>query len=251
MTQGRTEGFFTFGVAPDEYDLPHPPLGLPVILLVRRVLLRAFELLREQNFQFATASEDEITAALKRVIQNNLLESGKIVPGFSKRTFNPIVRQGQWENYNGTVLTKTPDLFFSLRDDGCEPQRIISEFNGLFVECKPIDKRHPVGSKYCDDGLSRFVLGHYAWAMSEGMMLGYSRDDRTIAANLIPAMNEPPRLQSLATVELPKICPHPQAAAVQAAETIHISRHRRNFLWRDNKGNATDIQIYHLWHRCD
>jgi hypothetical protein len=64
MNTGRTVGFFTFGVPADSYDLPHPHLGLPVILLIRRVLLRAFQLLRKQNFQLATATEDEVTAAL-------------------------------------------------------------------------------------------------------------------------------------------------------------------------------------------
>ena len=50
-TQGT--GFFTLGVSPDRYHLPHPPLGFPVILLIRRVLLRAFEILREQSFPLA------------------------------------------------------------------------------------------------------------------------------------------------------------------------------------------------------
>ena len=250
MNTGRTAGFFTFGVLPDSYDLPHPRLGLPVILLIRRVLLRAFELLREQNFQLATASEDEITAALRSVIENNLRESGS-VKGFGKRTYESVVRQGQWANYNGAVLTKTPDLCFRIRDDNNEPCRIIPEFNALFIECKPVDKTHPAGSKYCDDGLIRFVRGDYAWAMQEGMMLGYTRNGRTIADHLNTAMREKLRMDSLATVELPKICSIPAAAACTAAEAVHTSRHRRTFPWRDGKGTATEICVYHLWHQCD
>ena len=50
MTVRGTTGFFTLGVRPEQYDLPHPRLGLPVILLLRRVLLRAFEKLRERGF---------------------------------------------------------------------------------------------------------------------------------------------------------------------------------------------------------
>jgi hypothetical protein len=250
MSIGRTDGFFTFGVQPDDYDLPHPRLGLPVILLVRRVLIRAFELLREQNFQLATASEDEVTAALRSVIQNNLRESGSIA-GFNKRTYEPVIRQGQWANYNGSILTKTPDLCFSLRDDSHEPRRIITEFNALFVESKPVDKTHPAGSKYCDDGLVRFVRGDYAWAMQEAIMLAYARDGRTIANNLLSVMSENLRMESLATIELPQICSHPAAIATSVAEAVHVSRHRRKFPWRDNKGNATDICVYHLWHQCD
>jgi hypothetical protein len=249
MNMARTAGFFTFGVSPDSYDLPHPRLGLPVILLIRRVLLRAFKLLREQNFQLAEASEDEITRDLRSVIENNLRASGS-VPGFSKRTYEPVMRQAQWENYNGAVLTKTPDLCFKLRDDNCEPRRIIPEFNALFIECKPVDAAHSVGGKYCDEGLIRFVRGDYAWAMQEGMMLAYARNGRTIADHLIPAMRDQARLISLATIQLPEPCSTPVAAACAMAETVHTSRHRRQFQWRDGKGAATEICIYHLWHHC-
>jgi hypothetical protein len=249
MNTGRTAGFFTFGVPPDRYQLPHPELGLPVILLVRRVLLRAFHLLREQGFQLCTADEDDITAALRSVIENNLRQSG-IVAGFSRRTYEPVIRQGQWENYSGTVLTKTPDLCFKLRQDEGEPRPVIPEFDALFIECKPVDAAHPSGGKYCDDGLIRFVRGDYAWAMQEGMMLAYARDGRTITDHLIPAMREKLRAVSLATDRFPEPCPAPAAAGCTRAEAVHASRHRRCFSWRDEKGPATDITIYHLWHEC-
>jgi hypothetical protein len=249
LSAGRTAGFFTFGVSPDSYQLPHPQLGLPVVLLIRRVLLRAFELLREQSFQLTTASEDEVTAALRSVIENNLRESGSVA-GFSKHTYEPVVRQGQWANYNGAVLTKTPDLCFKLRHDESEPRLVIPEFDALFIECKPVDAAHAAGGKYCDDGLIRFVRGDYAWAMQEGMMLGYARDRRTIAEHLAPAMHEEPRPISLATDRFPEPCITPAAAACAGAEAVHKSRHRRGFAWRDGKGLATDITVYHLWHQC-
>ncbi|MGC3988346.1 MAG: hypothetical protein QM796_01430 [Chthoniobacteraceae bacterium] len=116
MSAADTAGFFTLGVSPERYHLPHPRLGLPVILLIRRVLLRAFQLLSEENYNITEASEDQVTAALRSTIESNLRQSGE-VRGFNKRTFEFMVRQGQWQNYNGTVLTKTPDLFFKLRDD--------------------------------------------------------------------------------------------------------------------------------------
>jgi hypothetical protein len=249
MSIGRTAGFFTFGVPPDRYHLPHPHIELPVILLVRRVLLRAFDLLREQKFQLAVASEDEITAALRSVIENNLRESGSVA-GFNKRAYEPVVRQGQWANYNGAVLTKTPDLCFRLRHDESEPRFVIPEFDALFIECKPVDTAHPAGGKYCDDGLIRFVRGDYAWAMQEGMMLAYARDGRTIADYLVPAMREKPRLISLATNQLPAPCLTPAAAACTGTEVVHTSRHRRGFPWPEGKGLATDITVYHLWYQC-
>ena len=108
MSERVASGLFTLGVPPDRYHLPHPRLGLPVILLVRRVLLRAFELLREQKFNLAAASEDEVTTGLRSVIENDLRQTG-MVAGFNRRTYETVVRQGQVANYDGAKIGKTPD----------------------------------------------------------------------------------------------------------------------------------------------
>lgn len=249
MSSTDTSGFFTLGVPPERYHLPHPRLGLPIILIIRRVLLRAFELLREKDYDLADATEDQVTAALRSTIENNLRQTGE-VPGFDKRSFETVIRQGQWANYDGMRLTKTPDFFFKLRDDESESRPVISEFEGLFIEAKPVDSTHPVGSKYCDDGLIRFVRGDYAWAMQEAMMLAYARDGRTISEHLIPAMDQAGRKTSLATISLPQACRETAASACSEAEAVHISLHRRNFSWPDDKGSATDITVYHLWYCC-
>jgi hypothetical protein len=245
----REDGLFTLGVPPERYHLPHPRLGLPVVLLVRRVLIHAFNLLRERNFPLATALEDEITAALKSIIENDLRQNGQIA-GFSKRTFDPVVRQGQVTNYNQTKLTKTPDLCFRLRNDEEESRPVLSEHEGLFVECKPVDGTHSVGGKYCDDGLCRFVDGEYAWAMEEGMMVAYSRK-RTIAEHLIAAMQDSKRHKELNVLDLPKPVAYAHVAAQKLCEALHVSRHKRGFHWVADKGAATNILIYHSWHCCE
>ncbi|MBC7821320.1 MAG: hypothetical protein IAG10_30910 [Planctomycetaceae bacterium] len=249
MSQSTQPGFFTLGVSPDRYHLPHKRLGLPVILLIRRVLCRAFDLLREEDFKLAAAKEDEVTAALRSVIENNLRQTGS-VRGFNRRTYEAVARQGEVANFDGTRRAKTPDLCFKLRSDDFEPCLVLSEFDALFVECKPVDAKHAAGGKYCDKGLIRFVNGDYAWAMQEGMMLAYVRDGRTIAGHLIPVMSDPARMTSLAINQLPNPSLVPDAAANSRAEAIYVSQHCRSFSWPDNKGQATDITIYHLWHDC-
>ena len=250
MSEAAIIGFFTLGVSPERYELPHQRLGLPVILLIRRVLCRAFEILRDEAFKLAEAKEDEVTSALRAVIENNLRQTGSI-PGFNRRIYESVVRQGQVANFDLTRPTKSPDLYFKLRHDDYEPRMVLSEFDALFVECKPVDATHSAGSKYCDDGLIRFIRGDYAWAMQEGMMLAYTRGGRTIAGHLIPVMSESRRMTSLGTVELPQAGHASDAAGDTRAEPIHISKHRRGFSWPDKKGKATDITIYHLWHDCD
>ncbi len=243
------DGLFTLGVPPERYQLPHPAIPLPVILMVRRVLLRAFERLKEQG-SLALKKEDEITAALRAIIENDLRQTGT-VKGFSRQTYETVVRGGQIYNYDRTRPTKAPDLCFKLRNDEEEPRPVLSEHDALFVECKPIDKSHAAGSRYCDDGLNRFVDGDYAWAMEQGLMLGYSRHGRTIAGHLIPAMKEPERLDRLKTIELPRLLELPGTEARECAAALHISLHRRGFPWVGNKGPATDILIYHSWHDCE
>ena len=250
MSTAETAGFFTLGVPAERYHLPHPRLGLPVLLLIRRVVLRAFELLREQQFNLAAAEEDRVTAALRSTIENNLRQSGE-VPGFDKRKFETVIRQGQWANYDGKSLTKAPDLFFKLRDDETEPRSVLSEHDGLFIEAKPVDATHAAGSRYCDDGLIRFVGGDYAWAMQEAMMLAYARNGRTIERSLLPAMSAARRMSTLQTKQLPTRITMEGAGSTPAAEAVFRSRHERTFQWSDGKGQATPIDIFHVWCLCD
>ncbi len=248
MSEVTAAGFFTHGVSPESYRLPHPRIPIPVILLIQRVLCRAFERLRARKNWLASATEDEVTAALLGIIENDFRQTGSI-PGFNRQSFESVVRQAQVANFDGTRLAKTPDLRFKLKYDEREPRTVLSEFEALFVECKPVDAAHPVGAKYCDDGLIRFVAGHYAWAMNEGMMLAYARNGRNIAKHLLPAMKETARISSLATVQFPQ--PFPMTNSSIHDEVIHVSKHRRNFVWQDGKGKATNITIYHLWHDCN
>ncbi len=250
MNRDPTGGLFTLGVPPEVFRLPHPRLGLPVILIVHRVLLRAFEVLFERGFALATEKEDAITAALRNVIENDLRQLGS-VPGFNRRTFCAVVRQAQVENFDRSRLGKAPDLWFKLRNDEEELLPVLSTHDGLFVECKPVDREHPAGSVYCDDGLRRFVDGDYAWAMEEGLMIGFTRAGRTISSHLLPAMATPDRLETLKTVELPQAVQESGTAGADRAEVLHSSRHRRGFAWPFDKGPASEILIYHSWHRCD
>jgi hypothetical protein len=250
MSTSETAGFFTRGVPAERYHLPHPRLGLPVLLLVRLVVLCAFELLRAEPLNLATAKEDEVTAALRSIIENNLRQSGE-VPGFNKHTFDTVSRQAQCANYDNKSLSKAPDLFFKLRDYETEPRSVLSEHDGLFIEAKPVDATHAAGRIYCDEGLIRFVRGDYAWAMQEAMMLAYARNNRTIEGALLPAMSEARRMSTLQTQQLPARAIMERAGSTPAAEAVFMSRHERTFQWPDSKGQATPIDIFHVWCLCD
>lgn len=248
MIDRGADGLFALGLSPEDYRLPHPKIELPVILLVRRVLIEAFALLRQRvptssAKPLAAFKEDEVTQALLGIIENDFRQNGS-VPGFDRSLFDEVTRQREVENYNFQKTQKRPDMLFKLRTDE-EPTTVISTQHALFVECKPVDSSHPAGSDYCDRGLLRFIDGDYAWAMQDALMIGYVRDRRTISNHLIPAMESRACLQ---TVSLPTY--HPSTSGDSETEALHLSVHQRSFPWPDGKGPACEITIYHSWHLC-
>lgn len=250
MNQTSQPGFFTLGIRADQYDLPHPRISLPVILLIRRVLCRSFELLRKENYPFAEAKEDVVTAALASVIENNLRHHGS-VKGFNRWTYEKVVRQSQVSSFNGVKIRTSPDICFKLRDRETEPPRTLSEHDGLFIECKPVDSAHAVTTHYCSKGITRFISGDYGWAMQEGMMLAFARDGKTISVDLVPALDQAKFRAELNVIDPPKPHSSLHAVAEPGVEQLYISRHSRSFDWPDGKGPACEITIYHLWHDCD
>ena len=136
-----------------------------------------------------------------------------------------------------------PDLVFDLKRDSLP---VLGTHDGLAVECKPVDKKHPAGEHYCDKGLRRFVDGDYAWTMQEAMMVAYVRDGRCIAKSLLPAMAG--RRPELGIVQEPT--PVREARPAKRADGLHVSVHARTFSWPDGRGTACDIRIFHSWHSC-
>lgn len=245
MIQPRRSGRFSLGVQAHEYVLPHDRIPLAIILIIRRALLHAFAKLTKSDLQLAVAKEDEITNALHGILENDLRQKGTVA-GFNQRLFEAVTRHGPVENYNFTKVKTAPDLCFKLRGDG-EPRPIISAHDALFVECKPIDKEHAAGGDYCDEGVTRFVVGDYAWAMQDALMIAYVRHGRALEKNLVPAMEQ--RTQTLKTVSLPRAVAG--AGAEAGAEALRVSCHKRGFPWPHEKGAAVDIFVYHAWHNCD
>lgn len=248
---------FTHAVLPDDYELPHPPIHISTLLLVRRVILHAFGMLRQRGIGLGSLTEDQITHRLQSIVEDVLRQTGSI-EGFNRHTFGKVTRHEGVSNYNGVHPNKEPDLCFELKVDEEQTATVISSQNAIFVECKPVDEDHPAGSKYCDDGIVRFVRGDYAWAMREALMIGYARHGRNIDKHLVKAMNE--RLEKnhdqkdqgpLKIVHMPKRVGHKGADPEHATEALFSTKHERGFPWPHNKGRACDITLYHVWYHCD
>tara|TARA_B100000315_G_scaffold130524_1_gene120133 strand:- start:17320 stop:18015 length:696 start_codon:yes stop_codon:yes gene_type:complete len=225
-------GFFTHGI---EFALPHPPIHPRTILLLCCVIKRAWQLLKENppsGFLLQSAGEDAITLELVDIIENRLRKSDEVA-GFNYALFGKVSREPKITNVDKKHPDKMPDIFFDLKRDHL---LILSNQDGLFVECKPVDLKHTILSCYCKKGLIRFVDGDYAWAMQDAMMVGYDKGDYSfgkLASDLDGGRNS----------ALLKTISH----SVLNEYNIYRSSHKREFEWPEKQGQACPIEVSHLW----
>ena len=234
-------GFFAAGV---DYQLPHPPIDEGVLLITQNAVCRAFEILRESGFCLKAAHEDHVTREIYWILEDRLRQTGE-VRGFDELVFRKVLRAPEVANFDGKHPAKKPDLVFDLVRDNT---LVLSSQDALFVECKRVGDLHRVTNVYCNDGLSRFVDGDYAWAMQEGMMLGYVQNGHSLSANLVPVLTGERYSERLATISPLSVVAGCDANPL--AEKLHVTIHSRNFPWPHGKGPATPIRIFHSWHDC-
>jgi len=226
--------------------LPHPPISLRILLIVEAAIRTAWGVLREglrTGFDLASAMEDPITHELYEVLYDDVFATG-LVEGFDRSVFTVVTREPNLRNYDGSSLDKQPDLLIGLVD---RPRGIMRSQDWLFIECKPVDAGHTVGDCYCGKGLIRFVIGGYAWAMTEAMMVGYARGGYTITPKLYEALRK--RSDTIPNSTSPTPCPHSEAASF--SEPVHVTKHGRTFRYVETDTQAPDITIRHLWLKRD
>ncbi len=225
-------GFFTHGI---EYILPHPQIPQRTVLLLCKVIKRAWQLLEEMppsDFILQSADEDTITQVLVEIIENRLRKSGD-VDGFNCALFGKVSREPKITNVDKKHPDKMPDIFFDLKRDQLP---ILSDQDGLFVECKPVDRNHPILSCYCKKGLVRFVNGNYAWAMQDALMVGYVKEPYSFK-KLASVFDDIKKNAALKTTN--------HSAVDEYA--IYRSSHNRDFEWPESCGQACPITVSHLW----
>lgn len=241
-----TSSFFTR--VPPRFSVPHDRIGIRWVLVAHLAIVRAFEIIREEDWPLGSRLENDVTVKLENVLNNLVLNRGEVM-GFDKGFFGKV-RRVEIVNHDGTKKSKKPDLCFDLqREDRTDWDQLQ---DALFAECKPVDKKHRLDNHYCAvekdcTGIERFVIGDYAWAMEEALMIGYVRDGFSIQPHLRESLKSDSKKIKLGT-------PSP-LRAIEAKDskggvsTVYHSDHKRAFVWRDGRP-ATPITLYHSWHDC-
>ena len=230
------------------FTVPHAPLGDRWLLVTHAAVTAAFRILRERGFDLRDAGENAVTNKLEDVLVNDLLNRG-IVDGFDHIFFGPVTRGSEVENYNGEKISKKPDLVFHLQRENTLWDR---RQDALFAECKPVDKAHSLAANYCAVGtdrvgVERFVIGDYAWAMHEAMMIGYVRDGFCLTRDLAKSLADQRCHKLLGSPSIPI----PVKSGCDGTGELHQTRHLRRFTWKETGQPATPIMIYHSWHDCE
>jgi hypothetical protein len=217
-------------------------IPLFLINIVQDVMSTAWRILvkevSEGDFSICNSTEDQITERLYMILGALDAAGDSAALGLSK--LQSPVREGNVRNYDGAHLDKQPDLAFRpIRD-------LISCGNtvplAIFIECKPIDAKHPVPSTYCRAGLIRFVNGDYAWGVDRAMMVGYVRNVCTLPGGLSTALADPHLSREMELSGKLETMPN-----TTLGDTVCQSSHNRTFQLPGVASPVGQIVVNHLW----
>jgi hypothetical protein len=217
-------------------DIPHPRVDESVLMVLEDAIHAAWEMLRltpPATLNLATDVEETINFHLHEALADRVWNRG-VVEGFDEMFFRDIQPAPEVCNYARTKLKYRPDMLVKLtgRPDWVKPTQ-----DGIFIECKPVDAAHPLAGQYCKRGITRFVVGRYAWAMQEALMVGY-----TLAA-LDPLI----LLKAAFTKTSPIVLAEGDPVLCLKAKATIVSRHRRRFTYKETGASAPEIVLRHVW----
>jgi len=230
----------TLAMFSEPRTVPHPRVDLAVLLILEDAIRAAWEMLRQTpptTLKLATDVEETVNFHLHEAMTDRVWNRG-LVEGFDEMYFRDIQSAPEVCNFNHKELKKRPDMLVKLTG---RPDTVMPSQDGIFIECKPVDSRHSLIGQYCRRGITRFVVGRYAWAMQEALMVGYTFGEMDAATLLTAAFTKAAATVLSATNPVP--CP--------AVSSTIVSRHRRNFHYRETGETAPEITLRHLWLRRD
>ena len=176
--------------------------------------------------------EPKITTVLALSIELCLRERH-----FALEVVTNVANEAKTIDYEGQNVGRKPDLHLFLTElSGGSP------CERLFCEAKVInDAKAQTLKKYFDDGIGRFVEGEYGWKRSDGLMLGYVRDNQTLEGHLKPELEQRMKI-SAGSLNTTQITP-------TATPDLLLTTHSRHFTVKSLMGDMSPgpITLTHLW----
>lgn len=242
-------GFASLG-QPPRIEPPYPAWPVEQIVVVEEAITTAMQRVLAEKLpqDIVIAKENDITNWLEDELCS-LLDTDAVA-GFSYFVFEKPRRGSEKENYNGTKISKKPDLLFQRLGN---PAGVMdTRQDAWFCECKILEakSKHTL-KEYIEDGLMRFVEGDYAWAMPSAQMIGYARH---IAVKDFRPTNQLSEYFTKTETKTGKtyaaltglITEKTQMLRAAGTPPIHATTHVRSFPLRDN-GTPGPITLRHLW----
>ncbi len=217
-------------------------IPLSLMIVVQNVMSMAWRVLMEEvsrgSFSICDTTEDQITERLHMILGELDAAGDSSVPGLSQ--LQTPVREGNVRSYDGAHLDKQPDLAF-------RPIRNLifcgnTVPTAIFIECKPIDAKHPIPSVYCRNGLVRFVNGDYAWGVDRAMMVGYVRNVCALPGGLSTALIDPALSREMELSGKLENLPN-----TFSGDAVCQSSHNRQFQLTGMASPIGQIVVNHLW----
>lgn len=161
------------------------------------------------------------------------------IPAFSQGFQTPVSDESQ-RNFDGSKMITKVDFCFRPKVNpypGCNPR-----YYGLFVEAKPVIDG--AVSNYMRNGLIKFRIGDYAWAMTQGMMVAYVRSPkRELLEALSVYFERHGNTENFGLRAKPRPWPKDQHLPHACTTT-----HERTWQYPPpNPHSPGDIEIIHLW----
>jgi hypothetical protein len=213
-----------------------------LMVVVQNVMSTAWRFLLQEveqgSFSICKSTEDQITERLHMILGALDAEGESAVAGLSQ--LQCPIREGNVRNYDGTKLDKQADLTFRPIRNLVHCGNTIP--TAIFIECKPIDAKHPVPSIYCRDGLVRFVNGDYAWGVDRAIMVGYVRNVCALPGGLSTALVDFTLSRQMQLVGKLQVLPN-----TISGDTVCQSMHGRQFQLPGMTTPVGQIVVHHLW----
>lgn len=206
-----------------------------VLSMAWRMLL---EEVRQGSFSICSATEDAITERLHMILGELSAEGDSAVQGLSN--LQTPGREEKIRNFNGNQLDKQPDLTFRPIRGLVATGNMVT--TGIFIECKPVDSKHPIPGTYCRKGLIRFVNGDYAWMVDRALMVGYVRNVCSLPDGLSSALSKPAlctQMQMLGSVAM--------LPSTASGDPVCQTTHTRTFGLQGSTTPVGQISVNHLW----